>query len=155
MNAPEVAREHLRVKIEEIRGVGTDRTWSCESDTMIVERSDLPGDEICTYLPEQHLLIIQNSKILPGWPWYVHIGTTEYDSELACWVFTDHFVDVLVRADRMTHTVLDLDDLVEARRIGLVDTDTMNTILLSTQSLLDLIREGNFPAGFIPCEDGR
>jgi len=105
-------------------------------------------------LPDQYLLIIQNSRIVQEWPWYVHIGTTEYDADLACWVFTDYFVDVLVQADQTTHTVLDLDDLVKAGGLGLLDTDEMNAILLSTQALLDRIREGDFPAGLIPVSEG-
>ena len=105
-------------------------------------------------LQEQYLLIIQNSMIVPEWPWYVHIGATAYDEDLTCWVFTDYFVDVLVQADRSTHTVLDLDYLVKARGLGLLDTDEMNTILLSTQALVDRIREGDFPGGLIPVSEG-
>jgi hypothetical protein len=154
VNAPEVVRQGLRGEIEKIRSGSSDRTWVRVSDKLIVERSNRPEGEVCYYLPEPHLLIIQNSMIVPEWPWYVHIGITEYDTDLACWVFTDHFVDVLVQADQTTHTVLDLDDLVNARSIGLLDTDEMNTILLSTQALLDRIREGDFPAGLIPASEG-
>ena len=154
MNAPEVARQSLREKIVKIRSGSSDRRWTLESDKPIVERTDHPEGEICYCLPEQYLLIIQNSRIVPAWPWYVHIGATAYDEDLTCWVFTDYFVDVLVQADRSTHTVLDLDDLVKARALGLLDADEMNTILLSTQSLLDHIREGDFPAGLIPVNEG-
>ena len=149
VNPPDVVDRSLRQKVEEARKLEADVwPWTRVSDDMIVERpTDRQGQDRSTlyYLPKRHWLIIENSSLVSGWPWYVHVGTTQFDPDLDCWLFTDHFVDVLVGEDLTTHTVMDLDDLAEARRIGLVDDETMSDILIRTQELVDGIRDGAFP----------
>ena len=79
------------------------------------------------------------------WPWYVHMGRVEYSQKLNTWIFTDLFVDVLVQADNLTHTVVDLDDLGQATGIGLVSGHETKQILTNVQELINLILAGNFP----------
>ena len=149
INPQDVVARSLRLKVEKAGNLEPDVwPWTHVSDDLIVERpTDRQGQDRTTlyYLLKRHWLIIENSPMAPGWPWYVHIGTTQFDQDLDCWVFTDHFVDVLVGEDLTTHTVMDLDDLAEARRIGLVDDDMLNDILIRTQELVDSVREGSFP----------
>ncbi len=52
---------------------------------------------------------------------------------LDAWVFTDHFADVIVRADGVTHFVMDLDDLANGRELGLITEPDMAATLCQTQ----------------------
>jgi hypothetical protein len=149
VNTKEVVRKSLRRKAEKAHKLSSaEWLWTQISDDLIVEHTTGArglDESVLFYLPKRNWLVIANSTLVPGWPWYVHVGTTIYDPQVDCWVFTNHFADVLVREDRITHTVLDLDNLAEANQIGLIDGDTMSDILEQTQRLVDLIRDGEFP----------
>ena len=107
------------------------RWWQISVD-LLVERP-LPGigygrETVIFYLPRRNWGIIEHAcfpSLGPDWPWYVHVGRTGWDEEHECWVFTDLFCDVIVQADRRTHTVLDLDELANAFRLGLVSAAQM------------------------------
>ena len=122
------------------------------SDNVIVEKADPSGagfgeDTWIYYLQAQRWAVIENHTGDPEWPWYVHIGSTVYETDLKGWVFTDHFADVIVKDDGVSHSVLDLDDLARGLELGLVSGSTGSEILRQTQSLVDTIREGRFPPG--------
>lgn len=149
LNSPDVVKRHLSEKIERFR---PERRWHRVSDNVIVEKADPSGagfgeDTWIYYLQAQRWAVIENHTGDPEWPWYVHIGSTVYETDLKGWVFTDHFADVIVKDDGVSHSVLDLDDLARGLELGLVSGSTGSEILRQTQSLVDTIREGRFPPG--------
>lgn len=148
VNPPDIVEHHLSQKAEKARSRSQeDWPWEAVSEGLLIERSEAEPAEGTTNfcLPDTSCMVIQNSTQVAGWPWYVHIGTTVFDARFDCWVFTDLFADILVAADLKTHTVLHLDDLAEANRIGLIDEEGVRSILKSTQAVVDVIREGAFP----------
>ena len=151
VNPPDVVTRHLSEKVERFRGDGR---WMRVSDEIIVEKPDPSGtgfgpDSWIYYFLLKGWAVIENHVGDPGWPWYVHIGSTVYSAEHDAWVFTDHFADVTVKQDGFTHSVLDLDDLSEGMELGLLSGSIGSEILRQTQSLVDTIRSGRFPPGDI------
>lgn len=152
VNTPEVIRKHLQAGVDRFSQTPEeDWRWYEISDELIVERPMIGigqnSDTRIYYLPKRNWVILANASFpsLPDWPWYVHIGKIERDDALDAWVFTDHFADVIIRADGMTHSVLDLDDLASVAELGLIDPPTVTDILIDTQRLVDSIRLGKFP----------
>jgi hypothetical protein len=153
VNPPEVVSAHLGGKAARfLETPSEDWRWWRISDDLIVERP-FPAVGFCPetviyYLPRRRWAVIEHASfpaLGPDWPWYVHIGSTEYSPELACWVFTDLFCDVIVQDDLCTHTVLDLGDIGMAHGIGLISDEQLASVLDSTQELVDCVRAGSFP----------
>ena len=123
--------------------------WFQVSDDLIIEqpfdgRLQSGPDSTIYYLPNR-MWCIQENMHGEDWTWYVHIGKTEYNSNHQAWVFKDLFVDVIIKSDMKTHTILDLDDLADVFEMGLVADSEVTEILRSTQELVDLIQKGGFP----------
>ena len=161
VNPPDVVSRHVADKVARACNQPDDdwRWWQI-SDDLIVERP-LPGigyspETAIYYLPRRKWAIIENMclpRLGPDWPWYVHVGRTCWDDDHGCWVFTDLFCDVIVQADRRTHTVLDLDELANAFRLGLVSAAGMADVLDSTQELVDMIYAGECPPAELSRRD--
>ena len=75
--------------------------------------------------------------------WYCDIITHTYDAETNTYVFTDLLVDVIVYPDGFVR-VVDLDELADAQRDGLLTTEEMQKALRRTDKLLSLIYKGAF-----------
>jgi predicted RNA-binding protein associated with RNAse of E/G family len=76
--------------------------------------------------------------------WYCDIITHTYDSSSDTYVFTDLLVDVIVYPDGSVR-VVDLDELADAARDGLLTAEQMQMALRRTDKLLALIYKGAFP----------
>jgi hypothetical protein len=76
--------------------------------------------------------------------WYCDIIAHTYDKETDTYVFTDLLVDVIVYPDGSVR-VVDLDELADAARDGLLTPDQMQLALRRTDKLLALIYKGAFP----------
>jgi predicted RNA-binding protein associated with RNAse of E/G family len=76
--------------------------------------------------------------------WYCDIITHTYDSTTDTYVFTDLLVDVIVYPDGSVR-VVDLDELADAARDGLLSDEQMQMALRRTDKLLALIYKGAFP----------
>lgn len=76
--------------------------------------------------------------------WYCDIITHSYDAPSDTYVFTDLLVDVIVYPDGFVR-VVDLDELADAARDGLITPDQMQLALRRTDKLLSLIYKGAFP----------
>jgi predicted RNA-binding protein associated with RNAse of E/G family len=76
--------------------------------------------------------------------WYCDIITHTYDSVSDTYVFTDLLVDVIVYPDGSVR-VVDLDELADAARDGLLTAEQMQLALRRTDKLLALIYKGAFP----------
>jgi len=150
LNSSEVVSAHIRSKVEAFRGTPADdwRWWQA-SEEVIVEKP-LAGvgfgpNTIIYYLPHRNWVIVEDADLPGRWSWYVHIGDITYDQDHSVWVFTDLFCDVIVKKDKSTHSVLDLDELGKALEMGLIANAQMTRILTDTQKLIDLVRSGGFP----------
>lgn len=75
--------------------------------------------------------------------WYCDIIKHTYDSQTDTYVFTDLLVDVIVYPDGFVR-VVDLDELADAARDGLLTDDDMQLALRRTDKLLSLIYKGAF-----------
>jgi hypothetical protein len=152
INPPDVIQGHLRRNVDRARRTAEeDWRWYQVSDDLLVERplggaGQSSGTRIY-YLPKRNWVILEGASFssLPDWPWYIHIGRTEWNEELDAWVFTDLFADAIVQADGVTHSVLDLDDLASVTELDLIDAPTLTETLTNTQHLVDDIRRGRFP----------
>lgn len=76
--------------------------------------------------------------------WYCDIITHSYDAASDTYIFTDLLVDVIVYPDGFVR-VVDLDELADAARDGLISPDQMQLALRRTDKLLALIYKGAFP----------
>lgn len=83
--------------------------------------------------------------------WYCDIVDHTYDTDTDTYVFTDLLVDVIVYPDGFVK-VVDLDELVTARRSGILSEAMLETALLRLDSLLQLIYRGDFPKFQKPTE---
>jgi predicted RNA-binding protein associated with RNAse of E/G family len=75
--------------------------------------------------------------------WYCDIITHTYDPQTNTYIFTDLLVDVIVYPDGSVR-VVDLDELADAQRDGLLSEDEMQKALRRTDKLLSLIYKGAF-----------
>ena len=150
LNEPQVVEEYVRDKVQRFKDTADDNwKWFQLSDDLIIEqpfdgRPQSGPDSTIYYLPNR-MWCIQENMHGEDWTWYVHIGKTEYNSNHQAWVFKDLFVDVIIKSDMKTHTILDLDDLADVFEMGLVDDSEVTEILRSTQTLVDQIRSSDFP----------
>lgn len=76
--------------------------------------------------------------------WYCDIISHTYDETEDTYVFTDLLADVIVYPDGFVR-VVDLDELADAFRDGLIDSDQLQTALRHLDKLLSLIYKGAFP----------
>ena len=76
--------------------------------------------------------------------WYCDIISHTYDEAEDTYVFTDLLADVIVYPDGFVR-VVDLDELADAFRDGLIDSDQLQTALRHLDKLLSLIDTGAFP----------
>lgn len=77
--------------------------------------------------------------------WYCDIVDYEFDEEARTCTTTDLLVDVVIMPDGFVK-VLDLDELADAVRTGLIDTDTLQRALLRSDALLNSIYRNEFAA---------
>lgn len=75
--------------------------------------------------------------------WYCDIVRHTWDKETNTYIFTDLLVDVIVYPDGFVR-VVDLDELADAARDGLITPDDMQLALRRTDKLLSLIYKGAF-----------
>ncbi len=75
--------------------------------------------------------------------WYCDIITHSYDEATDTYVFTDLLVDVIVYPDGFVR-VVDLDELADAARDGLIGKEELQLALRRTDKLLSLIYKGAF-----------
>lgn len=76
--------------------------------------------------------------------WYCDIITHTHDAASDTYVFTDLLVDVIVYPDGFVR-VVDLDELADAARDGLLSAEEMQLALRRTDKLLAVIYKGAFP----------
>lgn len=76
--------------------------------------------------------------------WYCDIVDSSYDEAENAYTFTDLLVDVIVYPDGFVR-VVDLDELADAARDGLITAEQMQLALRRTDKLLSLIYKGAFP----------
>ncbi len=154
VNPPDLVESYLKEKVSKFRATDeSDWRWFKISEDLIVEKPfegqfGCGPETLCYYLLDRNCFIHENvcfPALGKDWPWYIDIGVTEFRTDLDAWIFKDWFVDITVKDDLSTHSILDLDELAEARRIGLVNNDEMDQILRSAQNVVDLIRSGQFP----------
>ena len=153
VNSAEVVEQHIHEKLERFRQTSPESwRWWQVSDRLLVEKKRAGAEsgsrKTYFYLPQKNWVVVKDfipDRMASDWKWYIHIGGIAFDTSRACWIFTDWFSDVIVKNDNATHSVLDLDELGHALRIGLITPEQLITILDSTQDLIDTIREGHFP----------
>lgn len=75
--------------------------------------------------------------------WYCDIICHTYDPETNTYIFTDLLADVIVYPDGFVR-VVDLDELADAFRDGLISQEEMQMALRRTDKLLSLIYKGAF-----------
>lgn len=75
--------------------------------------------------------------------WYCDIITHTFDPSANTYIFTDLLVDVIVYPDGFVR-VVDLDELADAQREGLISPENMQKALRRTDKLLSLIYKGAF-----------
>lgn len=83
--------------------------------------------------------------------WYCDIVNHTWDAAADTYIFTDLLVDVIVYPDGFVK-VVDLDELVTARRSGILSEAMLDTALLRLDHLLQLIYRGDFPRLQKPTE---
>ncbi len=83
--------------------------------------------------------------------WYCDIVNHTCDENTDTYVFTDLLVDVIVYPDGFVK-VVDLDELVTARRSGILSEELLDTALLRLDRLLQIIYRGEFPRLQKPTE---
>lgn len=76
--------------------------------------------------------------------WYVDVISTQYFPGEKKYVFTDLLVDVRIYPGKEPE-ILDMDELEDAKKRGIVSVDDYNTALFVVDSVLRLYREGGFP----------
>lgn len=76
--------------------------------------------------------------------WYCDIISHTYDPAANTYIFTDLLADVIVYPDGFVR-VVDLDELADAYRDGLITSEEMQMALRRTDKLLSLIYKGAFP----------
>lgn len=153
INSKDIVDKHLNDKVFAFSKTPNESwRWWKVNEKLLIEISDatsgMNSQKTFYYLPQKNWLIVDNFDLEnpnSEWKWYIHIGSTAFDKQLNCWVFTDWFSDIIVKDDNKTHSVLDLDELGKALSLGLIDSSQISEILSSTQELIDTIRHGNFP----------
>lgn len=75
--------------------------------------------------------------------WYCDIISHTFDASENTYVFTDLLVDVIVYPDGFVR-VVDLDELADAARDGLITPEQLQLALRRTDKLLSLIYKGAF-----------
>ena len=75
--------------------------------------------------------------------WYCDIISYSYEEEDNTYTFTDLLVDVIVYPDGFVR-VVDLDELADAARDGLISAEQMQLALRRTDKLLSVIYKGAF-----------
>lgn len=75
--------------------------------------------------------------------WYCDIISQTFNASENTYVFTDLLVDVIVYPDGFVR-VVDLDELADAARDGLITPEQMQLALRRTDKLLSLIYKGAF-----------
>ena len=75
--------------------------------------------------------------------WYCDIIKHTYDADTDTYVFTDLLVDVILYPDGFVR-VVDLDELADAARDGLISPEDMQLALRRTDKLLSVIYKGAF-----------
>ncbi len=83
--------------------------------------------------------------------WYCDIVDHTCDENTDTYVFTDLLVDVIVYPDGFVK-VVDLDELVTARRSAILSEELLDTALLRLDRLLQIIYRGEFPRLQKPTE---
>lgn len=115
-------------------------------------RKDLHHGFSCYYLSEgikvSRFYKEDNSLLF----WYCDIVDYEYQKDQDTYIVTDLLADVVVYPDGFVK-VLDLDEIVAARRSGILSEDLLDKSLLRLDHLLQIIYSGNFPALQQPTED--
>lgn len=76
--------------------------------------------------------------------WYCDIISHTYDAATETYVFTDLLADVIVYPDGFVR-VVDLDELADAQRDGLITPEELQLALRHLDKLLTLIYKGAFP----------
>lgn len=76
--------------------------------------------------------------------WYCDIISHTYDPETETYVVTDLLADVIVYPDGFVR-VVDLDELADAQRDGLITPEELQMALRHLDKLLTLIYKGAFP----------
>lgn len=155
INSDETVDAHIRDKVDAFRETPENcwRWWQC-SDNLLAEKPLIPLDSetftertLIYYFPKQNWVIMKDVflRIFRSESWYIHIGEIVFNERYRCWVFTDLFCDVIVAPDCRDHTVLDLDDLAHVFELGLVDAETVCTVLRATQAAVDMVQQNRFP----------
>ena len=147
VNTQDIIDKHIKDKISTFSNTPMEswRWWRVDEKLIIeTETIDKNNFKKYYYFLHKNWLIVENFNEC-GWEWYIHIGKLVYSKEHNSWIFTDWFSDVVVKSDKLTHSVLDLDELGNALELGLIDSEQLVEILKSTQELIDLIRAGDFP----------
>lgn len=114
-------------------------------------RKDLHHGFSCYYLPEGFKISRFYRDDDTMLFWYCDIVDHTYEEETDTYVFTDLLVDVLVYPDGFVK-VVDLDELVTARRAGILSEALLDTALLRLDRLLQYIYRGEFPKLQKPTE---
>lgn len=76
---------------------------------------------------------------------YCDIIDTEYDKETDTYIFTDLLADVIIENDGRVR-ILDLDELGDALKEGIISADLLSDSLKKLDSLLQSIYDGSFQA---------
>ncbi len=76
--------------------------------------------------------------------WYCDIISHTYDPAANTYVFTDLLADVIIYPDGFVR-VVDLDEMADALRDGLITSEELQTALRHLDKLLSLIYKGAFP----------
>lgn len=76
--------------------------------------------------------------------WYCDIVCHTYDAPTNTYIFTDLLADIIVYPDGFVR-VVDLDELADAHRDGLITAEELQLALRRTDKLLSLIYKGAFP----------
>lgn len=77
--------------------------------------------------------------------WYCDIVTHTYDPHTDTFIFTDLLADVIIEPDGFVK-VVDLDELADALKTGLLSAEMVNIALVQLHKLLEEIYNGSFSA---------
>lgn len=115
-------------------------------------RKDLHHGCSCYYLSEgfkvSRFYQEDNSLIF----WYCDIVDYDYDEARDTYIVTDLLADVIVYPNGFVK-VVDLDELVTARRSCILSAEMLDAALLRLNSLLQIIYKGGFPELQKPTEN--
>ncbi len=115
-------------------------------------RKDLHHGFSCYYLSEgikvSRFYRADNSLLY----WYCDIVDYQYDESADTYIVTDLLADVIVYPDGFVK-VVDLDELVTARKADILSEDMLDKALLHLDHLLKIIYSGDFPRLQKPTED--